>query len=368
MDPNLPIRPYISELSEEVIPNVNSWSELFCEKVPWPETWQVNKLSEKDVQVSAASGGVSTRNFSVKSTFREVPVESYNTHSSNGNIMAVHASHHHKGKRGRATVPPQQVIPQLKHFRPPSSDVSITGESSSQSQTVGSRYGYCDPVSGEIEMYEADGTPRLQTHSMRAVFTHEVSMDDKPQSAVKLFTGIPIPRSPGMSKLSRYIYTALNYTIHYIGIQHVNPVKIKVASYQELSVVTQKFQCKWSYPKGPYPQICTVFTVTNTTLLQRWEAYKRTLCYQKVEEYYHGTELACDITNNQALCTNRKCGICGISTSGFDTQQIGTNIKFRRFGCGFYLAPNSSKCHEYTSSVNGCRAVLFCDVCPGMKY
>ena len=149
-----------------------------------------------------------------------------------------------------------------------------------------------------------------------------------------------------------------------------NPVKIKVATHEEISDISQNFQRKWSPTKGPCPQICNIFTVTNRILRQRWEAYKRTLKYQKVEEHYHGTELACNINSNKDLCANHKCGICGISRVGFDVQRIGTNIKFRRFGNGFYLAPNSSKCHEYTAgnSTSDCRAMLVCDVCPGRKY
>ena len=155
--------------------------------------------------------------------------------------------------------------------------------------------------------------------------------------------------------------------ILYTGIQH-NPVKIEVATPEEVLDVTQKFKCKWSSKKGPCAKICKIFTVTNRILRQKWEAYKRTLRHQKVEEHYHGTELACNINNDKDLCTSQKCGICGISRIGFDMQRIGTNIKFRRFGDGFYLAPNSSKCHDYTVGNNGCRAMLLCDVCPGRKY
>ena len=44
------------------------------------------------------------------------------------------------------------------------------------------------------------------------------------------------------------------------------------------------------------------------------------------------------------------------------------NIKFQRFGPGVYLAPNSSKSHDYTLGAHGCRAMLLCYVCPGKKY
>ena len=61
--------------------------------------------------------------------------------------------------------------------------------------------------------------------------------------------------------------------------------------------------------------------------------------------------------------------MCRIAKSGFDEQKIRTNItKFQRFGRGFYLAPNSSKSHEYTQGAFDYRALLLCDVCPGRKY
>ena len=91
---------------------------------------------------------------------------------------------------------------------------------------------------------------------------------------------------------------------------------------------------------------------------------------QTVEEHYHGTKLTCDLTqsSSSAPCNDEECGICGISTSGLDRRCIRKNINFQRFGHGFYLAPNSSKCHDYTQGANGYRAMLLCNVCPGKKY
>ena len=205
MDPNMPIRPKIPDLCEEIIPHVKSWSELFRETVPWPEVWHLHKVSKKEIQMSTASGGVSTRSFPVKSTYKEVPVDSHQTiwenqhYGRHGDTLAVRASTYNKGKQRQAAAPPPQMIPQLRHYQPPTSDVSIAGrgESSHQHQVIESRYGSCDPVSGDIDMRRANGMPSLQTQSIRTVFTHELSMDNQPQSTVKLFRGIPIPRSPG---------------------------------------------------------------------------------------------------------------------------------------------------------------------------
>ena len=204
MDPNQPIRPQIPEVCEEIVPHVQSWSELFRETEPWPQAWHLHKVSRKEFQMSAACGGVSTRSIPVKSTYREVPADSCKTtwesshYGSHGENIAVRASSYHKGERGRAAAPPHQIVPQPRHFQPPTSDVSVAGGSSRHSQMTNSRYGYCNPMSGDIDMREADGTPTLQAQAMRAICTREVSMDGQPQSTVKVFSGFPIPRSPGM--------------------------------------------------------------------------------------------------------------------------------------------------------------------------
>ena len=102
--------------------------------------------------------------------------------------------------------------------------------------------------------------------------------------------------------------------------------------------------------------------ITNSTLRRNWNAYID-FKIKSVEEHYHSTIMA---TNK--LCSNGNCGVCGISSTGLDPKMIQTNITFQRFGHGFYLAPNSSKCHDYTQGANGCQAMLLCDVCPGRKY
>ena len=63
MDPNLPIRPEIPGKCEAVIPNVQSWSELYNETVPWPHTWQTPYIG---VGEPVSSGGVSTRHIPVR--------------------------------------------------------------------------------------------------------------------------------------------------------------------------------------------------------------------------------------------------------------------------------------------------------------
>eukprot|EP00731_Ephydatia_muelleri_P002205 Em0001g2205a len=61
-------------------------------------------------------------------------------------------------------------------------------------------------------------------------------------------------------------------------------------------------------------------------------------------------------------------GICGISRNGFQKSCVESNITFKRFGHGFYLAPHSSKCHDYTQGTHTHRAMLLCDVLSGKKH
>ena len=42
--------------------------------------------------------------------------------------------------------------------------------------------------------------------------------------------------------------------------------------------------------------------------------------------------------------------------------------RLQRFGHGSYLAPHSSKCHDYTRGSHTHRAMLLCDVLPGKKH
>ena len=86
------------------------------------------------------------------------------------------------------------------------------------------------------------------------------------------------------------------------------------------------------------------------------------------EQYFHGTKLTCNIMKDGAVCRDRNCGICGITREGFNENYIASNIPtWMRFGYGMYLAPNASKCHEYTQGAFYYRAMLVCDVAPGKK-
>ena len=159
--------------------------------------------------------------------------------------------------------------------------------------------------------------------------------------------------------LSVYCYFLLGIT---------GGISIKAITGQEFRQVEQQFKENWSSRKGACPEIDGIFSISNAKLQERWSTYQATLPLHDTEEYFHGTKLKCNIMNTNALCADNDCGICGIANIGFDRRYIRKNIMFQRFGHGFYLAPNSSKCHDYTQGCSGYRAMLLFDVCPGNKY
>ena len=147
---------------------------------------------------------------------------------------------------------------------------------------------------------------------------------------------------------------------------------IYLASKSVFDQITSKFKLDWARAKGEAPEVKAVFAIHNQTLETKWSAYKALLpfCYQYTEEdHYHGTKLCCDISSKQDLCTALDCSVCRISEDGFNEGKIRQNIPhFQRFGRGFYLAPKSSKCHDYTQGAHTYRAMLLCKVLPGNKY
>ena len=154
---------------------------------------------------------------------------------------------------------------------------------------------------------------------------------------------------------------------YFSGITTSTAVNIRVATAQELSTIAGKFKQSWASAKGACPPVSFVYIISNSQLTQRWTTYRNGLQKKDVEEYYHGTKLTCNITATSTLCNDQHCGACGISNTGLDRRCIQKNIKFQRFGHGFYLAPNSSKCHDYTQGCSSYRAMLLFDVCPGNK-
>jgi hypothetical protein len=136
--------------------------------------------------------------------------------------------------------------------------------------------------------------------------------------------------------------------------------------------VRKKFNKKWSSDKGKCPEIEIVLAIVNPALEDEFYEYKKGIPsrfgHSKSKRYYHGTNLECKLDCYQTPCTN-ECGICGISTAGFQHSHIQTQ-RWQRYGHGFYFAPNSSKSRDYCSKPeNGkYKAMLVCQVATGKEY
>ena len=144
---------------------------------------------------------------------------------------------------------------------------------------------------------------------------------------------------------------------------------------EEFKGLCNQFQKNWAKGKGRCPTIQAVLEIVNPAVEARFDSYRQQLPQnqRKVEQYYHGTTLACDVLKYLIVCGGSRfshglqhCGACGIVRNGFDERQISN--RWQRFGPGFYLASKSSKAADYCQDNNGCHAMLLCDVAPGRKY
>ena len=144
-------------------------------------------------------------------------------------------------------------------------------------------------------------------------------------------------------------------------------VTIRKANNKEFKQVKDRFTRQWK--KGTCGRLKEVLLIDNPKLKSRFQVYLSSLSEPTVYRYYHGTKLQCNIYHTVSFCSDEDCGICGISQHGFLLEYKSTNIpNFQRFGDGFYLAPNSSKCHDYTQGHGYYRAMLLFDVAQGKRF
>ena len=149
---------------------------------------------------------------------------------------------------------------------------------------------------------------------------------------------------------------------------------------QTYKEVSEHFIEEWKKTTDQFPdppQPLAVYAVQNPALVKAFQEYGDQLrqdgssASANSDLFFHGTKLTCDLLQTDEYCSDTDCAICGISQHGFDASLIGANIpRFKRFGHGIYLAPNSSKCHDYTQGdvEYGVRAQLLCLVACGAQY
>ena len=150
-------------------------------------------------------------------------------------------------------------------------------------------------------------------------------------------------------------------------------VHVKSSS-KEFKKVKEMFDNTWCSKKGRRPTISTALAIVNPAVERAFDTYKNSLpsLYVRSEMYFHGTRLSCRIDEFQTPCNIAECSVCSIAKHGFRNICIRRD-GFQRFGCGFYLAPNSSKSRDYCSKFAygvgvDYTAMLLCEVAPGNKY
>ena len=128
-----------------------------------------------------------------------------------------------------------------------------------------------------------------------------------------------------------------------------------------------------SWAKGPCPKVQAVLAVINPTIEEKLRVYRDSLPqgHRDTEMYFHGTRMDCVLDEFHVMCDKENCGICGITKNGF--QQKFISSRWQRLGRGFYLAPKSSKSHDYCvmraeNSYASYRGMFLCEVAAGKKH
>ena len=165
-------------------------------------------------------------------------------------------------------------------------------------------------------------------------------------------------------KLVSSMFILLHYKLECVP----SYVVVKKASKQEFDRINAHFTKQWHHRKGACGQLHEVLVITNLKLKNQFEKYVSSLSVKNISQHYHGTSLKCAVYQTCTVCSDQTCGVCGVSQKGMLPNFKATNIKFQRFGNGFYLAPNSSKCHDYTQGYDKYRAMLLFDVAEGNRY
>ena len=142
---------------------------------------------------------------------------------------------------------------------------------------------------------------------------------------------------------------------------------------QQYTFARKKFEQSWAKEKGACPEVQGVLAVINPSNEEQLRIYRETLPrrHNNTEMYFHGTCMDCSLKELHVMCGKEKCGVCGISKNGF--QQKCISGRWQRFGRAFYLAPNSSKSHDYCvirslSSYSSYRGMFLCEVAAGKKH
>jgi len=116
------------------------------------------------------------------------------------------------------------------------------------------------------------------------------------------------------------------------------------ATDQKYFDVDQQFKASWK--GGTAPTVACVYAIIPAkSLVDRYDAYKRTLPRPNEKRLFHGTRMNCDFYTTKQPCTDSTCPVCNILSAGFQMRFACGGL----YGTGLYFAFNSSKSHGYNS-------------------
>ena len=146
LDPNMPFTPEIPGQAQKIVPNVISWSELYSETVPWPQTWILPHNGEVTL---STTGGVSTSTIPVTETVARREATAVKVPVANEQLR-VPAQKGYSKKRSKVS---RKSVPQQQKVSRPASDVTSMTEQTLQNRMAAKSgtkraYGYEDPGSG----------------------------------------------------------------------------------------------------------------------------------------------------------------------------------------------------------------------------
>ena len=138
---------------------------------------------------------------------------------------------------------------------------------------------------------------------------------------------------------------------------------------EDFELATELFEEHWRCEMhGPCPNVFAVLEVINPSVRDKFADYRDDMCYDRIERFFHGTTLRCHtLYDYQTPCNDGRCSVCRIIEHGFRRECINFH-RPKRFGHAFYLAPNSSKSHQYSHTSCDYWAMFLCWVVPGKKY
>ena len=173
LNPNIPIWFEIPGHSKEIVPKVESWSELFSQTVPWPHIWKFPHC--EGAEMVSACGGVTTSSIPVTEAAPTVS-QSSRAKQQDRHVNIASREVHVKAKRGsdrKTQKVTNKNAPKVHEVNLPPKDVTSNTQRTQVNrkqkakQYHGIAYGWEDRSGGQREMYDEEGKLIAKQRSLR---------------------------------------------------------------------------------------------------------------------------------------------------------------------------------------------------------